>query len=121
MAAPQLPNKSWANMQAVPDQHQAKTITADLDAFIRNNAGLGRVDLILHYVRNLGDDINNSQLLAAELVYLFFADAECPINYNASSDYWHVWDGRWHTTGQTISHVKLYFQTDLLQAMRQVL
>ena len=84
------------------------------------NAALEKAALILKYVRNLDAGINNSQLLNAELVYLFFAGAECPINYNTIKDYWHVWDRRWHTTGNTLTKAKLYYQTDFLTCLRQV-
>ena len=69
---------------------------------------------------DLSQDINNSQLLCAHLVYILFASEECPINYNMGDDYWHVWDRRWITSGMTMTKVKLYFQTDLLKCMREV-
>ena len=99
---------------------QAKSITKHLDDFIKAHPTFDKVDLILEYVKDLTDVINNSQLLQAELVYMFFAGPECPINYNAAQDYWHAWDGRWHTSGHTMSKVKLYLQTDFLTVMRLV-
>ena len=52
---------------------EAKTITKDLDDFISNNLALSKTSLILQYLQGLGAEINNSQLLSAEIVYLFFA------------------------------------------------
>ena len=81
---------------------------------------MSKPDCQLEYLKGLDQDINNSQLLQAELVYLFFAGESCPINYNTAKDYWHVYDLFWHTMGNTFTKVELYFQTDLLQALRAV-
>ena len=107
-------------MQPVLCGDTYKSITKELDAFYVANAVLSKSELLLEYVKGLSPEINNSQLRQAELVYLLFAGPDCPIKYDTVNDYWHVYDGYWHTEGNTMYKAKLYFQTDLVSALRQV-
>ena len=118
--APALPKKSWNHIQPVPGGDASKSITHELDEFRLANAAVSKSELLLKYVEGLSPEINNSQLLQAQLVYLFFAGSDCPIKYDTGKDYWHVYDAYWHTEGNTMSKATLYFQTDLLTTMRQV-
>ena len=53
---------------------------------------LSKIEMLLEYVKSRKAEINNSQLLQAEPVYLLFAGDECPIKYDAEEDKWHVWE-----------------------------
>jgi hypothetical protein len=108
-------------MTPINKEDQAVKVEKHLDEFITANPTLSKRDLLLQYVVTLNASVNNSQLLQAELLYLYFSGVNCPLNFNPNDDYWHVYTTFWNTTGHTMNKVKEYMQSDFLSDLRQVL
>ena len=119
---PDLPDfDAEATIANVGHECALPSMTAQLDAFIAASiAGEPRADTMLHYLQQLPNSQQNSQMLAAELSYICFAGEECPLIFDAASDVWYVYKGHWQTSKNSSSLVRVYFQSQLLAAVREV-
>ena len=116
---PKMPQLSWTHMGNVP-QGVPVSITKHLDDFIASRPGQAKQDLILQYIMALPRDINNSQLLQAEVAYLFFKESQSPLFYDMEEDMWWVYREYWQPSGSNLNRVKAMFQGHVLLAMREV-
>ena len=116
---PKMPQLSWTHMGNVP-QGVPVSITKHLDDFIASRPGQAKQDLILQYIMALPRDINNSQLLQAEVAYLFFKESQSPLFYDMEEDMWWVYREYWQPSSNNLNRVKAMFQGCLLPAMREV-
>jgi hypothetical protein len=101
------------------------SLTERLDAFLQAAAAgaappLSRAEAMLRYLKSLGDDRANSQLLEADLGYLCFAGDMCPLIYDSASDAWFVYDQYWKTTKNSMAGARTHFQTTLLETVKEV-
>jgi hypothetical protein len=119
-AAPKMLKKSWSLMPPIASEDKALNVGKHLDDFVEANNTISKRDLMLRYLEQLDAAVNNSQLLQAELVYLYFTGDNCPLNFNTADDYWHVYSTLWCTSGHTMTKVKEYMQSDFLRDVRQL-
>ena len=67
-------------MAADPGAVPKPSITAAVDVFLAANAGIAdRTELTLKYIQEPSADVGSSQLLQAEIVYLYFQGKRCPL------------------------------------------
>ena len=116
---PAAPAISWSQQ---PTLHamDCTSVTGALDEFARLNPDLSKVQLLLKYVRDLPSARPLSQLVRAEIAYLFFKGDECPLLFEGDSDTWFVHHHRWKVAKKSFTRVKALFQTKLLEAIREV-
>ena len=117
---PSLPQHGWSRQPTVPRVVQ-DAVTAHLDAFLGANGDLTKEEVVLAYILSLPASVNNSQLLQAEVAYLFFTEEQCPLLYDIEEDIWWVYDSFWRASAGNLTRVKAMFQQRLLPVMRQVL
>ena len=97
------------------------SLTLDLDQFLsRLPAGVSRETAILRYVLSVPETHGNSQMLEAQVAYLYFAGDLCPLFYDPAFDVWYVWNQYWKTSKNSMTRVRVYFQTSLLNGIRSV-
>ena len=117
-SAPALPNYGWQHQARIPSK-ATSAITAALDSFVLRQAGATKHDMLLTYVKDAPCNINCSQLMQAELVYIFFKEDESPLFYDEDEDIWWVYERFWKPTQSSMTRVKSLFQSGFLKAMRQ--
>ena len=106
---------------ANPDGTERGSITQEVDDFMTAHPGIqDKPELILGYLQGLDDDVDNTQLLQAQLSYMFFRGPECPILYDLNTDSWFAWKHKWGSSAANLNRVKVFFQTEFLRAMREV-
>ena len=93
------------------------SMTSALDSFIGRNRGRTKVEMMASYLARLSADQNDSQLLMAELTYLFFKEGEdTRVIHSSVHNCWFVWRGKWEECGAPHDPVNGLFQCELLPA-----
>lgn len=106
---------------ADPDAAERGSIAREVDDFMQAHTHIqDKSELILMYLVGLGDDVDNTQLLQAQLSYMFFRGPECPILYDLNTDSWFAWKYKWGSSAANLNRVKVFFQTEFLRVMRKV-
>ena len=124
---PQQPQPSLPSFRAdvafgaLGQEWNPPSLTDRLDKFLSSApASETREETLLRYLQSLPLKFNNSQLLEAELAYLYFAGDGCPLLYDAGADTWYVYDVFWKTSKYSTARARLFFQTMLLSGIRSV-
>jgi hypothetical protein len=98
-----------------------KSITAAVDKFMEAKKLINdKTELVFTYLKELSDDVDNSQLVQAELAYLYFSGDECPLLYALGPEAWYSYDYYWRVSSANLTRIKVLFQTGLLKAMQAV-
>ena len=97
---PAPPKHSCSSLVDFPcvEGNAKETLTTALDKFLKDNAQSPRTDVVLKYVQSIGPSTNLTQLLQAQLAYLWFHGEECPLFYASATDEWYVWDQKWRAS-----------------------
>ena len=61
---------------------------------------------MVDYIQSAAANTNLSQLMQAELLYLFFKEDEMPIFYDMEADLWWVFDYYWRASKNNMTRVK---------------
>jgi hypothetical protein len=118
MQQPGLPSFGWAH-QPTTVQPVVTQAWTHLDAFKVANPGLSKPALLLRYLTRIPDTKCLSPLLMAELTYLFFAEEECPLIYDADIEHWFLFEARWSASKGKHTRVKALLQKSLLPAVSE--
>ena len=64
--------------EEAPDAKTKFSVISKLDEFLKGfGIDMAKDEMLLRYVQSLSGGVNNSQLLQAELAYLFFKSDKC--------------------------------------------
>ena len=74
--------------------------------------------VLLNYLQSLPGGAALSAQVQAEMAYLYFRGAECPLLYHADEDARYVWEEHWQPVGSSLARVNVYFQTKLEHSLR---
>ena len=94
MAPPELPRAEWNRFVAAGARATTASLTGHLDQFLTQRVNAPKNSMLYVYFRELPDHRNLSQLLQAQLAYLFFQGEQCPIMYCSRDDDWWAWDSQ---------------------------
>jgi len=89
-----------------------------LDYVLSTRAGDTREEVLLQYLIDLPSTRSLSQLVQAEMAYLFFSGHERPMLYTGDTELWQVHDMTWKPATGNLSRVKALVQSDFLYALR---
>lgn len=117
---PARPTPGWSHQDPLPDGAR-RALTEPLDEFVSSRVWPNSCDMLVTYVASLPPERNLSQLVVAEMAYMFFHGPECPLLYAVETDVWFVFRGRWRTSSASLTLVKAMFQQDFLPTMQRVL
>ncbi len=115
LSTPALPSVGWGHVAAVPAASAAVGITSNLDTFVNaTTAATSRSALIVEFLLSLHNDVNNSQLLQAQVAYVFFKHTGCPLLYSMKHEIWCVYDMYWKGSGSAFIQLKQHFQNEFI-------
>ncbi|CAK0809460.1 unnamed protein product, partial [Prorocentrum cordatum] len=120
MLPPEPPRAEWSRMVAAAARTTNASLTGRLDEFLARRANAPKTSLLCVYYTELPDHHNLSQLLQAQLAYLFFQGDQCPIMYCSRDGDWWVWDQTWRVVKLSLTRVKAIFQARFLPVFQEV-
>ena len=114
---PALPKLGWDHLRPAPLVTARRSLRKRVNLFAigkREEEGSWKdpwkapEERLLGYLQHLGAAENMSQLLQAELAYLCFMGADCPLLYHATEKQWFVYEQYWRA--RALSGPKVLFQ-----------
>ena len=120
MLPPEPPRAEWSRIVSAAARTTNASLTGRLDEFLAQHANAPKTSLLYVYYKELPDHHNLSQLLQAQLAYLFFQGDQCPIMYSSRDDEWWVWDQTWRVVKRSLARVKAIFQARFLPVFQEV-
>lgn len=114
---PALPKLAWSQLKVPPTVKRG--VTAELDGFILAHNGLNKHDLIVSYISEAPAEKNLSQLMQAEMLYLFFKEDECGLFFDDEDDIWWIFDNFWKPS-KNLTRVKSMVLANFLSVMKLI-
>ena len=120
---PALPDAGWDHMQAdAINKPPNLSATAALDVFIAGkDVSANKSDMLVEFIQLLPAHVNNSQLLHAQMAYIYFKHGgACPLLYDTDLEVWFHWHNYWQKSGGPLMKIRSHFQAKFLDVMRNV-
>jgi hypothetical protein len=116
---PPLPLGTWNDQPKLVAATRISA-TAALDEFVRTHPFPTRSELLLAYVVAIPVGRPLSQLVRAEMAYLYHHGDERPLLFEGDTDTWCIHDLRWRSVKGSLTRVKSIFQSAFLRVIREV-